>query len=122
LVGNVDGVCAGIGSSQHLCDERFISNGQQGGLLPVAAGIALDRKLAGKKAVVVSFIGEGTLGEGAFYETANITSLWNLPHLVVCENNGSANRRRNPCLSPETSAPAPRRLALESSKPTRGTS
>jgi 2-oxoisovalerate dehydrogenase E1 component len=88
LVGNLDGVCAGIGSSQHLCDERFISNGQQGGLLPVAAGIALDRKLAGKKAVVVSFIGEGTLGEGAFYETANITSLWNLPHLVVCENNG----------------------------------
>ena len=88
LVGNVDGVCAGIGSSQHLCDERFISNGQQGGLLPVAAGVALDRKLAGKKAVVVSFIGEGTLGEGVLYETANITNLWNLPHLIVCENNG----------------------------------
>ena len=88
LVGNVDGVCAGIGSSQHLCDERFISNGQQGGLLPVAAGVALDRKLAGKKAVIVSFIGEGTLGEGVLYETANITSLWNLPHLIVCENNG----------------------------------
>jgi 2-oxoisovalerate dehydrogenase E1 component len=75
-------------SSQHLCDERFISNGQQGGLLPVAAGVALDRKLAGKKAVVVSFIGEGTLGEGVLYETANITNLWNLPHLIVCENNG----------------------------------
>ena len=88
LVGNVDGVCAGIGSSQHLCDERFISNGQQGGLLPVAAGVALDRKLAGKKAVVVSFIGEGTLGEGVLYETENITNLWNLPHLIVCENNG----------------------------------
>jgi 2-oxoisovalerate dehydrogenase E1 component len=88
LVGNIDGVCAGIGSSQHLCDERFISNGQQGGLLPVAAGVALGRKLAGKKAVVVSFIGEGTLGEGVVYETANITNLWNLPHLIVCENNG----------------------------------
>ena len=88
LVGNIDGVCAGIGSSQHLCDERFISNGQQGGLLPVAAGVALDRKLAGKKAVVVSFIGEGTLGEGVLYETANIANLWNLPHLIVCENNG----------------------------------
>ncbi len=88
LVGNVEGVCAGIGSSQHLCDERFISNGQQGGLLPVAAGVALDRKLTGKKAVVVSFIGEGTLGEGVLYETANITNLWNLPHLIVCENNG----------------------------------
>jgi 2-oxoisovalerate dehydrogenase E1 component len=88
LVGNVEGVCAGIGSSQHLCDERFISNGQQGGLLPVAAGVALDRKLAGKKAVVVSFIGEGTLGEGVVYETLNIANLWHLPHLIVCENNG----------------------------------
>jgi 2-oxoisovalerate dehydrogenase E1 component len=88
LVGNIDGVCAGIGSSQHLCDARFISNGQQGGLLPVAAGMALDRKLAGKKAVIVSFIGEGTLGEGVLYETANIANLWNLPHLIVCENNG----------------------------------
>jgi 2-oxoisovalerate dehydrogenase E1 component len=88
LVGNVEGVCAGIGSSQHLCDERFISNGQQGGLLPVAAGVALDRKLAGKKAVVVSFIGEGTLGEGVVYETLNIANLWHLPHLIICENNG----------------------------------
>ena len=88
IIGNRDGVCAGIGSSQHLCADRFISNGQQGGLLPVAAGIALERKHAEKRAVVVSFIGEGTLGEGTVYETLNLTSLWRLPHLVVCENNG----------------------------------
>ena len=49
LVGNIDGVCAGIGSSQHLCDARFISNGQQGGLLPVAAGMALDRDSPAKR-------------------------------------------------------------------------
>jgi 2-oxoisovalerate dehydrogenase E1 component len=87
LVGNRDGVCAGIGSSQHLWARNFISNGQQGGLLPVAAGIALDRKVKGDAGVVVSFIGEGTLGEGVVYESLNLDALWGLPHVVVCENN-----------------------------------
>jgi 2-oxoisovalerate dehydrogenase E1 component len=87
IVGNIDGVCAGIGSSQHLRSENFLSNGQQGGLLPVGAGIALDRKRNQKERVVVSFVGEGTLGEGVIYETMNIDSLWGLPHLLVCENN-----------------------------------
>lgn len=87
LVGNRDGVCAGIGSSQHLWAKDFISNGQQGGLLPVAAGVALDRKTRGEGGVVVSYLGEGTLGEGILYETLNLDSLWGLPHVVVCENN-----------------------------------
>ncbi|MGD0107609.1 MAG: thiamine pyrophosphate-dependent enzyme [Rhodopila sp.] len=87
IVGNEDGVCAGIGSSQHLWARNFISNGQQGGLLPVAAGVALDRTTKGSAGVVVSFMGEGTLGEGVLYETLNIDGLWNLPHVVICENN-----------------------------------
>jgi 2-oxoisovalerate dehydrogenase E1 component len=87
LVGNRDGVCAGIGSSQHLWANGFISNGQQGGLVPVGAGVALDRKLKGKGEVAFSFIGEGTLGEGIVYETLNLDALWSLPHVVVCENN-----------------------------------
>jgi 2-oxoisovalerate dehydrogenase E1 component len=87
IIGNADGVCAGIGSSQHLWAPNFISNGPQGGLLPVAAGIALDRKEMQSRNVVVSFIGEGTLGEGIVYETMNLDALWELPHVVVCENN-----------------------------------
>ncbi len=87
LVGNEDGVCAGIGSSQHLWARNFLSNGQQGGMMPVAAGIALDRKTRGSNDVVVSYIGEGTLGEGIVYETLNLDALWGLPHVVVCENN-----------------------------------
>jgi 2-oxoisovalerate dehydrogenase E1 component len=87
LVGNADGVCAGIGSSQHLWAKNFISNGQQGGLIPVAAGVALDRKLQGNGGVVVSYLGEGTLGEGVVYESFNLDSLWDLPHIVICENN-----------------------------------
>jgi 2-oxoisovalerate dehydrogenase E1 component len=87
LIGNGEGVCAGIGSSQHLWAPNFMSNGQQGGLLPVAAGIALDRKTAGGHAAVVSFLGEGTLGEGIVYETMNLDALWGLPHVMVLENN-----------------------------------
>lgn len=87
IVGNRDGVCAGVGSSQHLCAPNFISNGQQGGLLPVAAGVALDRKARGARQAVISFIGEGTLGEGIVYETLNLDGLWKLPHVIVCENN-----------------------------------
>ena len=87
IVGNEDGVCAGIGSSQHLWAKNFISNGQQGGLLPVAAGVALDRKTKGEGGVVFSFLGEGTLGEGIVYETLNLDALWGLPHIVICENN-----------------------------------
>lgn len=87
VVGNADGVCAGVGSSQHLFAENFLSNGQQGGLLPVAAGLALHRQRRGRQEIVVSYIGEGTLGEGIVYETMNLASLWNLPHLIVCENN-----------------------------------
>jgi 2-oxoisovalerate dehydrogenase E1 component len=87
LIGNSDGVCAGIGSSQHLWSRNFLSNGQQGGLMPVAAGMALHKKLSKSTGAAISFIGEGTLGEGIVYETLNIDALWKLPHLVICENN-----------------------------------
>ncbi len=87
IIGAGRGVSAGVGSSQHLYAENFISNGVQGGLLPVAAGIALDRKRRRQHNLVVSFIGEGTLGEGVLYETFNLGALLGLPHLIVCENN-----------------------------------
>lgn len=87
LMGLASGVCKGIGSSQHLCAKGFLSNGPQGALLPVASGIALNKKQKGDKGIVVSFIGEGTLGEGVLYETFNLSSLYALPHLFVCENN-----------------------------------
>ena len=37
--------------------------------------------------ITVVFIGDGTLGEGAVYESLNIASKWSLPLLVVLENN-----------------------------------
>lgn len=92
LMGKETGVCGGRGGSQHLCHraQGFFSNGIQGGSVPVAAGMALSLQLRGADDITVVFIGDGTLGEGAVYEALNIISKWNLPLLVVLENNGYA--------------------------------
>src|SRR5215470_4248089 len=70
VMGKATGVCGGRGGSQHLCDRSrgFFSNGIQGGIVPVAAGLAMSLDLRGAEAVCVVFIGDGTLGEGAVYE------------------------------------------------------
>ncbi|HXB07521.1 MAG TPA: thiamine pyrophosphate-dependent enzyme [Puia sp.] len=87
LLGKASGTCGGIGSSQHLCHNNFFSNGIQGGIVPVAAGYALGNKLRRNGAIGIVFIGDGTLGEGTLYETMNIISKWEIPLLIVCENN-----------------------------------
>ena len=92
VMGKQTGVCAGRGGSQHLCDvhQGFFSNGVQGGMMPIAAGMALSAKLGADEAIAVVFIGDGTLGEGTVYEALNVASKWELPLLIVLENNGYA--------------------------------
>lgn len=90
VMGRATGVCGGRGGSQHLCARGFFSNGVQGGIAPVAAGMALAEKTKGSGAVTVVFLGDGTLGEGAIYEAMNLASLWRLPVLFVLEHNGYA--------------------------------
>jgi 2-oxoisovalerate dehydrogenase E1 component len=87
LMGKKSGTCGGVGSSQHLCNNNFFSNGIQGGIIPVAAGYALSNKVNGLNSIGVVYIGDGTLGEGVLYETMNIASKWDIPLLIVCENN-----------------------------------
>lgn len=87
IMGRQTGVCGGRGGSQHLCAEGFFSNGVQGGMTPVAAGMALALKRLNRDNIVVAFVGDGTLGEGALYESLNIVSKWQLPVLMVLENN-----------------------------------
>jgi len=87
LMGKISGTCSGIGSSQHLFNDNFFSNGIQGGIVPVAAGMAFAAKKKNKSSIGIVFIGDGTLGEGVVYETLNLVSLLNIPLLIVCENN-----------------------------------
>jgi len=87
IMGKAGGVCGGRGGSQHLCRNGFFTNGIQGGIVPVAAGLAFGQKLAGTGGITVCFIGDGTLGEGVLYEALNLAAKWELPLLVVLENN-----------------------------------
>ena len=86
-MGRQTGVSGGIGGSQHLCKDGFFSNGIQGGIVPVAAGLALGHKLKRGENISAVFIGDGTLGEGVVYEAMNIAAKWQLPLLVVVEDN-----------------------------------
>ena len=87
LMGKVSGVCGGRGGSQHLHWRNFYSNGVQGGIVPVATGMALAEKIKQSKVITVVFLGDGTLGEGVIYEAFNLASLWQAPILFVLENN-----------------------------------
>ncbi len=87
LMGKASGVCGGRGGSQHLQWRNFYSNGVQGGIVPVATGMALAEKFKVSGAIAVVFLGDGTLGEGAVYEALNMAVLWGAPVLYVVENN-----------------------------------
>jgi len=87
LMGKVTGVCGGRGGSQHLHWRNFYSNGVQGGIVPVAVGMALAEKLKRSGGITVAFLGDGTLGEGVIYEAFNLSSIWQAPILFVLENN-----------------------------------
>ncbi|MDY6850840.1 MAG: thiamine pyrophosphate-dependent dehydrogenase E1 component subunit alpha [Thermodesulfobacteriota bacterium] len=87
IMGKECGMVGGRGGSQHLHKDNFYSNGVQGALVPVAAGMAMAEKAKGSDGVVVCFMGDGTLGQGVVYESLNFAGLWQLPLIFVVENN-----------------------------------
>lgn len=90
LFGKRDGCSRGRGGSMHLFDRatRFYGgNAIVGGGLPLAVGLALADKLQKSARVTACFFGEGAIAEGAFHESMNLASLWELPVLFLCENN-----------------------------------
>ncbi|MGQ9584373.1 MAG: thiamine pyrophosphate-dependent dehydrogenase E1 component subunit alpha [Anaerolineae bacterium] len=58
-----------------------------GGAVPTAPGIALSIKMRGADQVVVCFFGDGATAGGGFHEALNLSSLWQVPILFVCQNN-----------------------------------
>lgn len=90
MYGKSEGCSRGRGGSMHLFDAatRFYGgNAIVGGGLPLAVGLALSDKLAGRPQVTACFFGEGAVAEGEFHESMNLAALWNLPVLFCCENN-----------------------------------
>jgi TPP-dependent pyruvate/acetoin dehydrogenase alpha subunit len=93
LMGRADGVCKGLGGSMHLVDTEhgFMgATGVVGGNLPLALGTALAQHLKGSDQVTVVFFGDGAVQAGHFNESINLATLWRLPVIFVCENNGFA--------------------------------
>lgn len=93
MYGKAEGCSGGRGGSMHLFDKAtnfYGGNAIVGGGLPLAGGLALADAMQGQSNVTACFFGEGAVAEGEFHETLNLASLWNLPVLFVCENNGYA--------------------------------
>ncbi|PHQ95496.1 MAG: pyruvate dehydrogenase (acetyl-transferring) E1 component subunit alpha [Marinosulfonomonas sp.] len=93
MYGKVEGCSGGRGGSMHLFSREanfYGGNAIVGGGLPLAVGLALADKMQGTGGVTTCFFGEGAVAEGEFHEALNLASLWDLPVLFVCENNGYA--------------------------------
>lgn len=100
MYGKANGCSGGRGGSMHLfsAKRRFYGgHAIVGGGLPIALGLALADKMKGEARVTACFFGDGATDEGEFHESMNLSALWKLPVLFLCENNeyamGTALRR-----------------------------
>ena len=90
LVGKATGVCGGKGGSMHLADFKVGSLGESGivgSSIPIATGAALSSKVLKNGRVALAFFGDGASNQGCLYEAMNLSSVWKLPMIFLCENN-----------------------------------
>jgi len=90
IYGKASGCSKGMGGSMHLIDTSVGFMGSTaivGNTIPVAVGLALEKKVTYKKSIACVFFGDGATEEGAFYESVNFAIIHSLPILFICENN-----------------------------------
>src|SRR5512137_1642641 len=90
LLGKATGTSKGKGGSMHMADtskNMWGGHAIVGGHLPIAAGLALGDQYAGNDNVTICMFGDGATNIGYFHEALNLSKVWNLPVLWVCENN-----------------------------------
>jgi TPP-dependent pyruvate/acetoin dehydrogenase alpha subunit len=90
FLGKESGYCRGRGGSMHIADVDSNNLGAQGvvaGNLPISVGVGLSIQMRGTDQVVLTLFGDGATNEGAFHESLNMASIWNLPVVYLCENN-----------------------------------
>lgn len=90
MFGKQEGCSRGRGGSMHVFDaaSRFYGgNAIVGGGLPIAVGLGLADAYLRRGRVTACFFGDGAVAEGEFHESLNLSALWKLPVLFVCENN-----------------------------------
>jgi pyruvate dehydrogenase E1 component alpha subunit len=90
LLGKATGCSNGKGGSMHLADTKknfWGGHAIVGAHLPIAAGLALGDAYRKDKAVTICMFGDGATNIGYFHEALNLSKVWTLPVLWVCENN-----------------------------------
>ena len=90
LLGKATGISKGKGGSMHMADvSKNFWGGHAivGAHLPMAAGLALGDQYQDNDAVTICMFGDGATNIGYFHEALNLSKVWNLPVLWVCENN-----------------------------------
>ncbi|TIN74608.1 thiamine pyrophosphate-dependent dehydrogenase E1 component subunit alpha [Mesorhizobium sp.] len=93
LMGKEGGICKGRGGSMHFADNSvgiISESGIVGGGIPLATGCAFSARVRGIDQVTLCFLGDGAVNQGTFHESLNMASLWKLPVIYHCENNGYA--------------------------------
>jgi TPP-dependent pyruvate/acetoin dehydrogenase alpha subunit len=91
IMGRQSGYGFGRGGSMHILDPKtrnLGTTGIVGGGIALAAGAALTARREGRDDVAVGFFGDGALNQGVLFETMNLSAIWSLPVVFVCENNG----------------------------------
>lgn len=91
ILGRKDGYNKGKGGTFHVAaaDLGFLhTSGIVAGIIPLATGAAYAAKALKTGQISVCLFGDGALEEGAAIESFNMASLWKLPVLFLCENNG----------------------------------
>ncbi|NML05780.1 thiamine pyrophosphate-dependent dehydrogenase E1 component subunit alpha [Sphingomonas sp. G-3-2-10] len=97
IAGRIDGTCKGKGGPMHLTHPPsgvMVTTGVVGSSMPIANGLAWAAKLDGSKRVAIAYFGDGASNIGAFHESLNLASVWKLPVIFVCQNNGFAEHTR----------------------------
>jgi len=90
LLGRETGYCRGRGGSMHIADisaGNLGANGVVGAGIPIGVGAALGAKIRGEDRVAVTFASDGASNNGVFAESLNLAAAWDLPFILVIENN-----------------------------------
>lgn len=97
IAGKSTGTCKGKGGPMHITHPAtgvMVTTGIVGSSMPIANGLALAAQIRGEKRVAVAYFGDAASNIGAFHESLNLASIWKLPVIFVCQNNGYGEHTR----------------------------